>query len=120
MTRWRHAARRKALTVQINGAAKDPRELKQRFCATVPGAVIAVGSWIGLSYLLGMYFRHFANFNKIYGSLAAAIVLMMWLYWTGFALLLGAELNEELAKLSGEGKLQKKETTTVTSSDLAA
>jgi len=32
--------------------------VKQRFLATLPGAVLAVGCWIGLSYLLGIYFRH--------------------------------------------------------------
>lgn len=48
--------------------------LKQRFLATLPGAVLAVGCWLGLSYLLGMYFRHFANFNKTYGTLGAANV----------------------------------------------
>ncbi|HKU26935.1 MAG TPA: YhjD/YihY/BrkB family envelope integrity protein [Candidatus Sulfotelmatobacter sp.] len=49
--------------------------------ATLPGAVVAVGCWIGLSYLLGVYFRHFAHFNKTYGTLGAAIALMTWLYW---------------------------------------
>jgi membrane protein len=82
--------------------------VKQRFLATLPGGVFAVGCWIGLSYLLGTYFRHFANFNKTYGTLGAAIALMVWLYWTGFALLVGAELNAELAKISHEGKLQQK------------
>jgi membrane protein len=82
--------------------------VKQRFLATLPGAVLAVGCWLGLSYLLGMYFRHFANFNKTYGTLGAAIALMTWLYWTGFAMLLGAELNAELAKTSKEGKIQEK------------
>jgi membrane protein len=55
-----------------------------------------------------MYFRHFAHFNKTYGTLGAAIALMTWLYWTGFAMLLGAELNAELAKISKEGKIQEK------------
>jgi membrane protein len=82
--------------------------VKQRFLATLPGAVLAVGCWLGLSYLLGMYFRHFANFNQTYGTLGAAIALMTWLYWTGFAMLLGAELNAELAKTSKEGKIQEK------------
>src|SRR5262249_42617145 len=41
--------------------------VKQRFLATLPGAVLAVACWIALSYLLGLYFRHFANFNKTYG-----------------------------------------------------
>jgi membrane protein len=82
--------------------------VKQRFWATLPGAVIAVGCWIGLSYLLGIYFRHFGTFNKTYGTLGAAVALMVWLYWTGFAMLVGAELNQELAKISKEGKLQEK------------
>src|SRR5205807_5309426 len=64
--------------------------VKQRFLATLPGAVLAVGSWIGLSYLLGVYFRQFANFNKTYGTLGAAMALVTWLYWTGFAMLVGA------------------------------
>jgi membrane protein len=83
--------------------------VKQRFLATLPGAVLAVGCWVGLSYLLGLYFRHFANFNKTYGTFGAAIALMTWLYWTGFAILLGAELNAEIAKISKEGKIQEKQ-----------
>jgi membrane protein len=82
--------------------------VKQRFLATLPGAILAVGCWIALSYLLGLYFRHFGTFNKTYGTLGAAIALMVWLYWTGFAMLVGAELNSELAKISKEGKLQEK------------
>jgi membrane protein len=95
--------------------------VKQRFLATMPGAVIAVGCWIGLSYLLGIYFRHFANFNKTYGTLGAAIALMVWLYWTGFALLVGAELNAEIAKRTRAGKVEeKKEPKPLPKADLAA
>jgi membrane protein len=71
-----------------------------RFRDILPGAVVAVVCWIGLSSLLGEYFRHFARFNKTYGTLGAAIALMVWLYWTGFAILMGACLNAELAKLA--------------------
>ena len=95
--------------------------VKQRFLATLPGAVLAVGAWIGLSYVLGIYFRSFANFNKTYGTLGAAVALMVWLYWTGFAMLVGAELNAELAKVSAEGKVpQKEQPEDVTKLNLAA
>ena len=95
--------------------------VKQRLRATLPGAVVAVGCWITLSYLLGIYFRHFGNFNKTYGTLGAAVALMIWLYWTGFAMLVGAELNEEFAKISKEGKLQEKhEPPSITKIDFAA
>ena len=95
--------------------------VKQRFLATLPGAILAVGGWLVLSYLLGLYFRHFANFNKTYGTLGAGIALMTWLYWTGFAMLVGAELNCELAKISREGKIEEKhEPPPITKIDFAA
>jgi len=94
--------------------------VKQRFFATLPGATLAVGCWIASSYLLGAYFRHFANFNKTYGTLGAAIALMVWLYWTGFAMLLGAELNSELAKQSSKGNLETKTATAEKSTQLLA
>ena len=95
--------------------------VKQRFLATLPGAILAVACWIALSYLLGIYFRHFAHFNKTYGTFGAAIALMMWLYWTGFAMLVGAELNSELAKISKEGKIEeKREPSPFTKIDYAA
>jgi membrane protein len=95
--------------------------IKQRFLATLPGAVVAVGAWVGLSYLLGIYFRSFANFNKTYGTLGAAVALMVWLYWTSFAILVGAELNAELAKVSEEGRIkQAEEPEDITKLNLAA
>jgi membrane protein len=95
--------------------------VKQRFAATLPGAILAVVCWLALSYLLGLYFRHFANFNKTYGTFGAAIALMTWLYWTGFAMLVGAELNSELAKISREGKIEEKhEPPPITKIDFAA
>ncbi|HET7891786.1 MAG TPA: YihY/virulence factor BrkB family protein [Candidatus Sulfotelmatobacter sp.] len=77
--------------------------VKQRFGATLPGAVLSVVVWNGLSFLLGYYFRHWANFNRTYGTLGGFIAFMTWLYWTSFVLLLGAELNAELAKESKQG-----------------
>jgi membrane protein len=72
--------------------------VKQRFLATLPGAILSVVCWIGLSYLLGIYFRYFGNYNRTYGTLAGVMALMTWLYWAHFILLAGGELNAELAK----------------------
>lgn len=95
--------------------------VKQRFWSTLPGAILSVGCWIGLSYGLGVYFRNFANFNKTYGTMGAAIALMVWLYWTSFAMLLGAELNCELAKETAKGKIQQGEDGSgLTTLDIAA
>lgn len=76
--------------------------VKQRFTRTLPGAIIAVGCWILLSWVLGLYFQQFANLNKTYGTLAAAIALMVWLYWTAFAVLLGGEINADLLHVAGK------------------
>jgi len=76
--------------------------VNQRFTRTLPGAIIAVGCWILLSWALGLYFQHFANLNKTYVTLAAAIALMVWLYWKAFAVLLGGEINSDLLHASGK------------------
>jgi membrane protein len=95
--------------------------VKQRFWATLPGAVLAVGCWIGLSYGLGIYFRSFAHFNKTYGTMGAVIALMVWLYWTSFFMLVGAELNCELAKETRKGKIKQDEDKSgLTKLDIAA
>ncbi len=85
--------------------------VRQRFGATLPGAIFAVTCWIGLSYLLGFYFRHVANLSRTYGTLAGFIAFMTWFYWNSFALLVGAELNAELAKESAKGRLKEKQPT---------
>lgn len=81
--------------------------LKQRFVSTLPGALIAVGGWIGLSYLLGLYFQDFSAYCKGYGSLGVALAFSIWLYWTGFVVLVGAQFNAELL-LEARAPLQAK------------
>jgi membrane protein len=70
--------------------------VKCRFVSTLPGALIAVGGWIGLSDLLRIYFRYFSNYSRGYGSLGVALAFSIWLYWTGFLVLIGAQFNAEL------------------------
>ncbi len=70
--------------------------VKYRFVSTLPGAAIAVGGWIGLSYLLGIYFQDFSVYSQGYGSLGVALAFSIWLYWTGFLVLIGAQFNAEL------------------------
>ena len=67
--------------------------VKQRFRDSLAGAIVAVMTWIGLSYLLGGYFRHFESLDKTYGPLGAAIGLYLWFYLSGFAILMGGEIN---------------------------
>ena len=75
--------------------------VKYRFVSTLPGALIAVGGWIGLSDLLGIYFRYFSSYSRGYGSLGVALAFSIWLYWTGFLVLIGAQFNAELLQEAG-------------------
>jgi membrane protein len=81
-------------------------DVKQRFRDSLTGAIVAVIIWIGLSYLLGSYFRHFDSFDKTYGPLGAAIGLYVWFYLSGFAILVGGELNFLLCVLRKHGSPQ--------------
>ena len=92
----------------IIASYKVAPNVRQRTSQLLPGAVIATAFWILLSYGLGIYFRSFAHFNKTYGALGAAIALMMWIYYTSFVILLGAEFNSELMQLRGDGRLELK------------
>lgn len=83
--------------------------VKQRFWATLPGAVIGVGFFIGSSYALGLYFQNYAHYNRTYGALGGAMGLMVWLYYSWFAILIGAEINSELLKKAGGGTLELKQ-----------
>jgi membrane protein len=74
-------------------------DIKQHFRDSLIGAIIAVTTWVGLSLLLGVYFRHFESLDKTYGPLGAAIGLYVWFYLSGFAILLGGEINFLIAEL---------------------
>ena len=63
-----------------------------------PGSVFAVAMWLVVSLGFKTYVDHFADYNKVYGSIAGVIVLMLWLYWSGMVLLLGGEINAEIEK----------------------
>jgi len=60
-----------------------------------PGSVFAVVVWLIASGLFAVYTSMFDSYNKTWGSLAAVIVMLTWLWVTGIALLLGAEINSE-------------------------
>jgi membrane protein len=61
-----------------------------------PGAAAAIGSWLVVSWGFGAYVVSIADYAVYYGSLAAVAVLLVWLYLTSLALVLGAEVNAEL------------------------
>ncbi len=61
-----------------------------------PGSFLGSGLWLALSGLFALYTSFSGSYDRTYGSLAGAIVLLLWLNYSSFALLLGAELNAVL------------------------
>jgi uncharacterized BrkB/YihY/UPF0761 family membrane protein len=65
----------------------------------LPGAALAVVLWLVISWAFGLYVSTLADYAAFYGSLAAVAVLLVWLWLTSFAILVGAELNSQLEGL---------------------
>lgn len=59
----------------------------------MPGALLAAIFWAIISSLFRYYVRHFGNYNQVYGTVGAVIVLMLWLYLSALVLLIGDQLN---------------------------
>lgn len=65
----------------------------QRWHSVLAGAGLATGLWFPATMGFGYYVKHFAQYSMFYGSLAAAIVLLVWLYIVSLIILIGAEFN---------------------------
>jgi membrane protein len=63
-----------------------------------PGGLVAVAVWIIASAAFALYVANFSSYNKTYGSIAAVVIFLVWLWITNVAILLGAELNAELER----------------------
>ena len=60
------------------------------------GSLVAAVAWLGSSALLSWYLASFANYDATYGSLGAAIGMMMWMWISMIVILFGAQLNSEI------------------------
>ncbi|TEW86719.1 YihY/virulence factor BrkB family protein [Psychrobacter sp. 230] len=61
----------------------------------IPGAALATVLWIILSILFSIYVQNFNNYSAEFGALSAAVVIMLWLYYSAFIVALGAIFNSE-------------------------
>lgn len=81
-------------------------DVQQDWKWITPGAVIAVVGWVLVSLAFGYYVENFGSYNKTYGSIGAVIVLLTWLYLSGFFLLVGGEINSEIEHAAAHGKAE--------------
>jgi membrane protein len=69
---------------------------EQHWYWITPGSIFGVLLWIATSFAFRAYLHFFNTYSRTYGSLGAVMILLMWLYVTGFAFLLGGEINAQI------------------------
>jgi membrane protein len=81
----------------------------QSWRRVLPGAIFAAVLWFPATMLFGWYVRVYATYTVVYGSLSAAIALLVWLYIVSVIVLFGAEMNAQVyPKLSESDATEKK------------
>ena len=73
----------------------------------MPGTVLAVVLWLATSFGFKLYLSFFNRYTAVYGSIGGVMILMLWLYLSGIAIILGGELNSALEQQ--DGKIEEKE-----------
>jgi membrane protein len=79
-------------------------DAEQDWVWITPGAVVGTLLWVIASLLFKFYVANFTDYNATYGALGGVIVLLLWFYISGLAILVGAELNAEIEHASPHGK----------------
>jgi membrane protein len=79
-------------------------DAEQRWEWLTPGSLLATLLWIVASLGFRVYLTSFGNYNETYGAIGGVIIALLWLYLTGLAFLIGAELNAEIEHASPHGK----------------
>lgn len=80
----------------------SPDVKKQKWYFVTPGSIIGVALWLLVSFGFRLYLSYFDSYSATYGSIGAVIVLMLWLYFTGAAILIGGEINSEIENAAAE------------------
>jgi membrane protein len=75
-----------------------PNKDQRRWQWITPGSLVGGVLWLVLSGLFAVYVTYAGNYTKTYGTIASGIILLLWLNYSAFALLYGAELNSELER----------------------
>jgi membrane protein len=73
-----------------------PNASRRRLLAALPGGVIAVALWVGVTRLFALYIENFDSYKTVYGALATPAVYLIFLFLTCVSLLIGAEINEQI------------------------
>jgi membrane protein len=73
-----------------------PDLYEQKWYWITPGSIVGVLMWLLVSFAFRVYLGYFDSYSLTYGSLGAVIILMLWFYLTGVAILVGGKINAEI------------------------
>lgn len=79
-------------------------DVKQKFAFITPGSILGVVALLLASLGFGWYAQNLGHYDASYGSIGAVVVLMLWLYIAGLAILFGSEINALVEHHSPQGK----------------
>ena len=79
-------------------------DVEQRFRWISPGSIVAVLLWLIFSLLFSIYVERSGSFNATYGTFAGIVILMLYIYYSAFIVLVGAQLNQVIEEHIPEGK----------------
>ena len=79
-------------------------DVDQDYVWITPGALLATLLWLLGSLAFRYYVVNFGSYNETYGAIGGVMVLLTWLYMTGLAIVVGAEMNAEIEHASPHGK----------------
>jgi membrane protein len=79
-------------------------DAEQDWAWVTPGAVLGTLLWVIASLAFKFYVSNFADYNASYGAVGGVIVLLLWFYISGLAILVGAEMNAEIEHAAPHGK----------------
>ena len=79
-------------------------DAEQDWAWITPGAIAGTVLWLIVSLLFKLYVANFTDYEGTYGMVGAVIVVLLWFYVSGIAILTGAELNAEIEHASPHGK----------------
>jgi membrane protein len=75
-------------------------DVKREFVWVTPGSVAAAALWLVVSLAFKWYVFHFGNYQQTYGAIGGVMVALLWFYFSGLAILLGAQLNATIDRAS--------------------
>jgi len=92
------------VTIAIAAIYYFAPDVEQQWKWLAPGSLFAVTLWTILSLGFSYYVNNFGSYDKTYGSIGAIIVMLTWMYASGFVVLVGGEINAEIEHASADGK----------------